>query len=126
MMRFYVGLIVAAVVFTVYAVIDCAFTPSYRVRGLPKAAWIIVVILLPVIGGVLWFWIGRGRAPGRGRSMAPDDDPEFLNSLGADQARQERIRKLEEKLAEGDKRRSREDGSDSTGPDSTGPGRRDA
>ncbi|WP_111719594.1 PLDc N-terminal domain-containing protein [Homoserinimonas sp. OAct 916] len=121
MMRFYVGLIVAAVVFTVYAVIDCAFTAPYRVRGLPKAAWVVVVILLPVIGGVLWFWIGRGRESGRVRSMAPDDDPEFLNRLGADRARQERIRKLEEKLAEGDKHGPREDGSDSTGP-----GRRDA
>ena len=121
MMRLYVGLIVAAVVFTVYAVIDCAFTAPYRVRGLPKAAWVVIVILLPVIGGVLWFLIGRGRNPGRMRTSAPDDDPEFLNRLGADQARKERIRKLEEKLSDFDKRRPHEDG-----PDNAGPGRRDA
>lgn len=121
MMRFYVGLVVAAVVFTVYAVIDCAFTAPYRVRGLPKAAWVVVVILLPVIGGVLWFWIGRGRSSGKMRQMAPDDDPEFLNTLGADQARKERIRKLEEKLSDFDKKRPRDDGSDNAGP-----GRRDA
>lgn len=123
MPRFYIGLVVAAVVFIVYAVIDCALTDSYRVRGLPKAAWILIILFIPVIGAVLWFLIGRGTAKQeqRRRSMAPDDDPEFLSKLGADREREERIRRLEQKLSDLDNLPKRDDGT-GTG----GPGRRDA
>ena len=34
------------------------------------------------------------------RRFGPDDDPEFLRRIAHDQEREERIRKLEEKLAE--------------------------
>lgn len=123
MPRFLLGLIVAAVVFTVYAVIDCALTESYRVRGLPKPVWILIILFVPLIGGILWFLIGRGRAnrEQRVRGMAPDDDPEFLSKLGADRAREERIRLLEEKLSDLDNHPQSDDGN-GTG----GPGRRDA
>jgi hypothetical protein len=32
--------------------------------------------------------------------MAPDDDPAFLRSLGSDQEQDERIRQLEQELAD--------------------------
>lgn len=93
---------VAAAFFTVYAVIDCAVTARERVRGIPKVVWILVILLLPIVGGILWLVIGKDRAagsPSRGR-LAPDDDPAFLGRLGESAAREERIRQLEQELAE--------------------------
>ena len=53
---------------------------------------------------LLWFIIGRGRAnrvgSGRGRTLAPDDDAEFLRQLREDAAQDERIRRLEQELAD--------------------------
>ncbi|WP_173922782.1 PLD nuclease N-terminal domain-containing protein [Agromyces sp. Marseille-P2726] len=104
MARLLFGLGVAYVVFTIYAVADCAFFDRSRVRGLSRGWWIVVIMFVPIIGGVLWFIIGRGRAnrvgPSRGGTMAPDDDAEFLRQLRNDAAQAERIRRLEQDLAE--------------------------
>lgn len=99
-MRYLFGLAIVVVVITVYAVVDCAMLPNNRVRGLSKPTWLVVILLLPVAGFVLWFVIGRGRADADGaRRTAPDDDPAFLGSLGRDANQDERIRQLEEELA---------------------------
>jgi cbb3-type cytochrome oxidase subunit 3 len=87
-----------AVVFWVYSVIDCAVQPPFRHRGVRKGAWVAIVILLPVVGGVLWFVLGRGRRDALA-AAAPDDDPEFLRRLGSQSDQDERIRRLEEDLA---------------------------
>lgn len=55
-------LVVVAVVFTVYSAVDCVVLERARVRGLPRAVWVAVVLLLPPIGGVLWLLIGRAPA----------------------------------------------------------------
>jgi uncharacterized small protein (DUF1192 family) len=87
---------VLAIAFWVYSVVDCAVQPAIRHRGVPKAVWIVIVIVFPVIGGVLWFALGRTSA----RAVhAPDDDPDFLRQLGSQSDQDERIRKLEEELA---------------------------
>ncbi len=82
--RVLVGVVVVAVVFTVYTAIDCALTPRSRVRGLPRVLWVLVALVLPVIGGLLWLAIGR--APSRDRRLGPDDDPAFLKQLGSSPA----------------------------------------
>lgn len=93
-----------AVGFWVYTLIDCIRTDESRARGLPKVIWIFVVIALPLIGSILWLTIGKERYRPSSRSVprqtAPDDDPAFLGRLGNEHEREERIRKLEEKLAE--------------------------
>lgn len=70
-----------AAVFYVYSIVNACLADRLAVRGLPKAAWIAVVVIFPIIGAVLWFAVGRldrGRSP----VIAPDDDAEFLASLG--------------------------------------------
>lgn len=82
MARVLVFAAIAATVLAVFAVVDCALTERSRVRGLPRWAWILVALVLPVIGPLLWLLIGRGpasRATGR-RVMGPEDDPTFLRS----------------------------------------------
>lgn len=73
--------VVAALVFTVFAIVDCALMERSRVRGMPKWAWIVLSVVLPVLGGILWFVIGRGPLPRpEARVIGPDDDPSFLRS----------------------------------------------
>lgn len=102
MVRVYivVGLVIVAL--SIYAAIDSLLTDRSRVRGLPKALWVIVILLLPVIGAVLWFLVGKDRGKGRPvlRQTAPDDDPEFLRRLGSEKEQEERIRRLEQELAD--------------------------
>ena len=92
------------VAFTVFTVVDVALIEKSRVRGLPKPGWIVLVIVLPIVGGVLWFAVGRVRtgeaAVGSARRgpVAPDDDPAFLNRLGREQAMEDRIEQLEQEL----------------------------
>jgi hypothetical protein len=86
----------------VFAWVDLALTDRGRVRALPKLAW-VVVILLPVVGALLWLTIGKERGNSRGgerRTVAPDDDPSFLANLRRDEEQDERIRRLEQELAE--------------------------
>lgn len=104
-MRAFLTLAAAALAigFWVYAVIDCIITDARRARGIPKGAWVAVVIVLNIIGGALWFIIGKDRTDGRGGSRvdrAPDDDPTFLHSISADAEQEERIRRLEREIAD--------------------------
>ncbi|CAN5238958.1 hypothetical protein BH09ACT3_BH09ACT3_04510 [soil metagenome] len=92
---------VVALAFIVYAVIDCALAYRHRVRALPKPLWILLILILPIIGAILWFTVGKDRGrgvPPSGAQAAPDDDPVFLRRLAADAEREERIRQLEEQL----------------------------
>ena len=84
-------LLVALVVFaTIYAFVDCVQTDRRRVRIMPKAVWLIAV-LVPVVGPVFWLVAGHtdargGQPPSRGPSRpsgprGPDDDPDFLRKL---------------------------------------------
>ena len=71
-------------------------------RALPKPVWILV-ILLPVVGALLWIILGKERGS-RGREarpvVAPDDDPQFLANLRREEEQEERIRRLEQELAD--------------------------
>ncbi|MFB7251602.1 PLDc N-terminal domain-containing protein [Microbacterium sp. NPDC056234] len=66
------------------ALIDIITRDDSRVRFLPKMVWIIIVILLPLIGSILWFALGREpssegvsmpRMPRRERAPRPPSGP---------------------------------------------------
>ena len=58
--------------------------------------------LLAVLGALLWFFVGHGWGSrgGERRTIAPDDDPSFLKNLRRDEDQDERIRRLEQELAD--------------------------
>lgn len=93
-------LALVATAFWVYTIVDCAVQPPTRHRGVSKPVWILIVVLIPVLGGLLWLVVGRTRRSAIAARRAPDDDPEFLGRLGAISDQDERIRRLEEELAQ--------------------------
>ena len=42
-----------------YCLIDCIQAPEGTVRNLPKWAWIILIILVPLIGPLAYLFAGR-------------------------------------------------------------------
>lgn len=69
----------------IWFVIDVIRTPSSTTRTLPKFVWLLIVVLIPLLGGVLWYFGGRPRRERRGKRRgptAPDDDPNFLRQIG--------------------------------------------
>jgi hypothetical protein len=93
-------LALVATAFWVFTIVDCAVQPPIRHRGVSKPVWILIVVLLPVLGGILWLAVGRARASTVAARRAPDDDPEFLGRIGTISDQDERIRRLEEELAQ--------------------------
>jgi hypothetical protein len=96
-------LLIGALVLTafwVFTIVDCAVQPPTRHRGVSKPIWVLIVVLLPVVGGILWLVVGRSRHVGSMIYRAPDDDPEFLDRIGTVSDQDERIRRLEEELAQ--------------------------
>jgi hypothetical protein len=84
-------------VFYLFVLVFAASAEPTTVRNLPKWAWILILVLFPVIGGIAYLVFGRplsagpgssdsfrfrGQAPKRGTGpIAPDDDPDFLREL---------------------------------------------
>jgi hypothetical protein len=104
-------LAIASIALTIFALADCIQSEDSRVRGLPKWAWIVLIVLLPWVGPLTWLLVGRDRqngaptpfdnlggrpggAPGspRSRPLAPDEDPDFLRKLDEDIRRERRER----------------------------------
>lgn len=122
MARLLLIIVIAAIVFTVFSIIDCAVQPATRHRGVSKPVWIVITVF-PVIGGILWFVLGRSRGPASSFAVpdAPEDDPSFLRDIQASDA-DERIRRLEEEL----RRLDDEDGENPDGGRDGGDGPGDA
>ena len=89
---------VLALAFYVVSIVDVAVQPPSRHRGVSKTTWVAIVILLPVLGGALWFVVGRSRPSRLRLALAPDDDPEFLRRLNREKAMEDRIEQLEQEL----------------------------
>ena len=76
-------LIVIAII--VYALVDASQSRADRVRLMPRWLWMVAIVLLPGVGALGWYTLGRPRSGGpdggRRRTIAPDDDPDFLRKL---------------------------------------------
>ena len=97
------------ILLAVYALVDCLRTEKSDLPGrLPRAFWLLIIIVLPVFGPLAWIvisWASKAESPDgrveiprnpldilRGSSQssqpqeveipqAPDDNPDFLLSL---------------------------------------------
>lgn len=112
------------ILLAVYALVDCLRTDKSDLPGrLPRAFWLLIIIVLPLFGPLAWIVIswaskaesadGRIEIPRnpldifrgsgeRSRSQepdipeAPDDNPDFLFSLEAKMRREKLAREAEE------------------------------
>jgi hypothetical protein len=109
MVKLLIGAVVVAVAFIVFTVVDCVSMPRHRVRALNRPLWVIVVLVLPIVGAVLWYLLGRApaRSATQQRYRGPDDDPDFLGAdrpTGMTRTEKEQsdatLRNLEQQLAD--------------------------
>lgn len=82
-MRFLVYGIAALVIFTVFVTVFASSADKRDVRNLPKWLWVLLCLFVTPFGGLLYLVLGRPvGAPKRAtKTVAPDDDPEFLAKL---------------------------------------------
>jgi hypothetical protein len=99
----------------IFCLIEAIQTPADEIRGLSKGWWIVLIIFVPLVGGIAWLVAGRpvrhrttnqwrmgsgfpeyerNRAP-----RGPDDDPEFLSEIGkVNDEQEETLKKWEADL----------------------------
>jgi hypothetical protein len=88
-MRFLIYAIGIWIVFTVFTTVYAVSARREDVRTLPKPAWVAICLFVPLVGGILYLTIGRplptpDEYADQGRTVktvAPDDDPDFLRRL---------------------------------------------
>ena len=86
MVRSLLFIFAAWLLFTVFVTVFAASAKKNEVRNLPKWAWIVICLFVPVVGGLLYLVLGRPVGGtknrfGRTKIVAPDDDPSFLRDL---------------------------------------------
>jgi hypothetical protein len=102
MVRLLVVLVFLVVTFDVFAIVDVMLIDRSRIRVLNRLLWVLLILILPVVGAIMWLALGRERRDrgGQRRTIAPDDDPAFLKNLRRDEEQDDRIRRLEQELAD--------------------------
>jgi len=113
----------------VYCLIDCVQSNEGQIRNLSKTGWVILIIVVPIIGGVAWLVAGRPVHPApkrvpwpstptagfpeyeRPRPLGPDDDPTFLASRRrSDDLHEQMLRDWEQQLRERERRLREQEG----------------
>ena len=81
----YIGVI--SIALTLFAFVDCAMRDDVQIKKLPKWGWLLVIILFPTFGSVVYLIAGREGAlqkrqrKSKPRVIPPDDNPDFLRGL---------------------------------------------
>jgi hypothetical protein len=112
------GLLILAL--WVFCIIDVITTDESLCRNLPKTLWLVIVLILPDVGSIIWLVAGRPRVariagglpqqgntgrypeydrPGRAVAANPDDDEAFLRGLRA-RAEEQRRKAREQRKPE--------------------------
>jgi Phospholipase_D-nuclease N-terminal len=97
MVRLFVFLAAVQLVLLLLALIGTL--SADRVRTMPRALWVLVILVLPLLGPIAYFLWGRPVPPPREdgpvrrsgpRPASPDDDPDFLRGVDTEQSRRDR------------------------------------
>ena len=106
-----IGLVTIALM--IFALVDIITSQEWQVKHLPKMLWLILVILLPLIGSLIWLLVGKERAPltegwgsfgdpNRVKDAAPasttEQELEALDREIAFYEKQEKLKRLEAEL----------------------------
>lgn len=55
----YLVISIVSFLLTIGALVDVILRQDGQVKHLPKIAWVLLIVFLPLIGSVLWFALGR-------------------------------------------------------------------
>lgn len=116
---------VLILIVTIVALFDVISREDSAIRGLPKLIWILLIIIVPIAGSIVWFLVGRepgtrtphpalGRpstprqqsapplfdAPARTDTRSTEEQLAALEREIAEQEELDRIRQLESELEE--------------------------
>ena len=58
----YIVFTIAYLALVVFALVDVITSNDGQVKHLPKIGWIILIVLLPLIGSIVWLIAGKDRA----------------------------------------------------------------
>ncbi|MGK5678072.1 PLD nuclease N-terminal domain-containing protein [Actinoplanes sp. URMC 104] len=87
MARVFALLLLIDLALVILALVDCLRADENAIRTAPWVAWMFAILLVSPFGAIAWFVRGRPvtEVPLRPRPVfvAPDDNPEFLESLAA-------------------------------------------
>lgn len=122
-------------VWGVFTAVFAAAAAKQQVRLLPKWIWVILCLIVPFFGGLLYLMVGRplaggggatgvgaagfGRGNGARRSpkvVAPDDDPRFLRDLEKKMREQAEREKAADDQAAPEKPKTEDDGDQAPKP----------
>ena len=70
---------VATIAFMVFVLADIISGGPEKFKNLDKIMWVIIVILLPLIGSILWFLVGREYEPRE--QLGSFGDPRRVDAL---------------------------------------------
>lgn len=93
--------VIAEIALLVFCLIDCVQSDQDRVRNLSKGWWLVLIVVLPIAGGVAWLVAGRPVTPRTSWSSpaatyAPDDRPRRYDDVAAAARRREEERRSDE------------------------------
>jgi hypothetical protein len=98
----------------IFCIIDVITANEWEVRNLPKMGWLLIVILVPTIGSIIWLVAGRPQREGgappprqRGTSRFPEYDRPGRHVAGTAEDDEEFLRRCRER-AEQQRRAARE------------------
>lgn len=101
-MPIFAGLGLILLALWIFCIVDVITSDDSEVRNLPKIWWLLIVLMVPTVGSIVWLIAGRpqtvdqaaGRSrhnhpsrfpeydrPGRRVAANPDDDEDFLRQL---------------------------------------------
>lgn len=49
----------ATLALMIFALVDVIQRSDADIKHLPKIAWVLFIVLIPLVGGILWFMVGR-------------------------------------------------------------------
>ena len=58
----YIVFTIAYLALVIFALVDVITSNDGQVKHLPKIGWIILIVLLPLIGSIVWLIAGKDRA----------------------------------------------------------------
>lgn len=84
----------------IFCILDVITTREHDMNHLPKGLWLLIVLLLPDVGSIVWLVVGRDRRggpvrartaqaggypeydrPGRATAASPEDNEAFLRQV---------------------------------------------